>query len=286
MTIAGDGGTRVDGPECRPSRFGLKSAANVTEKSGDEWARGLEWDQLECGYDPGIVSGQCPALPEQLKLSSRGFDTPYADAFAVYAGWECSAITAQADAWDNAEELMLRNWWRTLERTLWVGIDQDGNTVRSSLSDYEDLTPGGGALDIVSGVAALESFAGDCNDCEPLIHANRGLATYMAGRNLVERDGSQMRMIGTGSLFVPGAGYLADAPGGGAAVDAGEAWMVVSGGINITHGNTFFTPERDDLAGSVNRSINDITVYAERMAAFQVSCCIGAVRVTLDSCCG
>jgi hypothetical protein len=303
MTISGNGGHRVAAPACRPPRYGLGSVADVRQEAESSWAVGLEWDELECGYDPGVVGGECPELPEHLKSASRGFSTAYADAFLVYAGWECSTggLTL-SEAWDNAEQLLERNWWRSLESAFWTGRDQDGGAIRSTLGmggtgdlDEEspgegspgfptDLTPGGGALDITSGVAALESFAADCFDCEPIVHANRGLATYVANHGLLAPGGDALRLAGTGTLFVPGGGYATSGPGG-AAAPADEAWMFVSGSVSVVHGPTFYTPDRGDEAGAVDRLINDVTVYAERMAAFQTGCCVGAVRVTLDPCC-
>jgi hypothetical protein len=291
MAIAGDGGVSVNGPACRPTLFGLKSAAEVDEHGDNEWARGLEWDELACGYDPGIVSGQCPALPEQLKTSTRGQDTKFADAFTVYAGWDCSTggLTL-GKAWANAEELLNRNWWRTVERALWTGLDQDDNPIRETFGTAEvvDLTPLDGALDISSGVAVLESYAADCFDCQPIIHGNRGMASFVAERGLLVRNGDGLEMLGTGTLFSPGGGYLHTGPAdieSGAETPAGEAWMYVTGAVQITTGPMFFTPERGDLAGAVDRTVNDIVVFAEKFAAIQIGCCVGAVRVVLTGCC-
>lgn len=291
MTIAGDGGVRVAGPVCRPPRFGLLSVADVTERPDDEWAKGLEWDELPCGYDVGVTAGQCPPLPEQhVKSAARGFSTNFADSFAVYAGWTCSTGGMEAEqAWDEAKELLRRNWAKGLELTFWTGVDQDGNEVRSTLgSSMPTILNGPGdpvpAVDLTAGVGVLESFAGDCNGCEPVVHASRGVATFLAERSLIERDGSQLRMAGTGSLFAPGGGYPTSGPGGAVAAP-GEAWIYVSGGVSLTHGRTFFSPGRGDLGGAVNLSVNDVTVYAERLAAFQVGCCVGAVLIELSSCC-
>lgn len=287
MTISGDGGYKTESPECRPSRYGLNSVANIVERSDSEWAKGLEFDQLPCSYDPGIVSGQCPPLPEQHKTAARGFDTITSDAFAIYAGWECSTLSGGAEqAWDNADKLLERNWWRSIERAMWTGLDQDDNEIRETLGTAEvtDLTPEGGPLDVTAGVAVLESFFGDCSDCLPIIHANRGLATFFAERNLVRPDGEDLRFVGTGSLAAVGAGYSSTGPGGQVA-DPGTAWMYITGGVTVTHGPRFFAPERGDLAGAVDRSINDIRVFAERFVAIQIDCCIGAVQVSLNSCC-
>lgn len=300
MGIAGDGGVPVSGPECRPQRFGLESVAQVVPEGDDEFTKGIEWDELPCDYDLGVVSGQCPALPEQLKLSARGFATKYADAFAVYAGWKCATGGLELDrAWDNADELLRRRWWKAIERTLWTGLDQDGNVVRQTLATLDedtgvalaaDITPPTGAVDVSSGIAMLESFFGDCSECEPVVHANRGIAVHIAERGLVTADGAQQRITGTGSLLSAGAGYPITGPvlvdGGNPDVPAdGEAWIYISGGITVTSGPQFFTPERGDLAGAVNRLVNDIEVFSERFATLQVGCCVGAVRVLLTSCC-
>lgn len=289
MTIGSDGGIEVSGPPCRVPRYGLASVADETNHTDDEWTRGLEWDEIACGYDPGVLSGQCPPLLEaQTKTAERGFSTLVASAFTVYAGWECSAGTLRSGkAWDYAEQLLQRNWWKALESTFWTGLDQDGTESESSLAFNAatvDLTPSEGALSITAGIAALEDYAADCSGCEPIIHAHRGFGTYLAERGLIDPDGEMLRLKGSGSPYVSGVGYGVTGPAG-VAPGAGEAWIYVSGSVAVHSGPQFFTPERGDLAGAVNRSVNDMTVFAERSAAIQVGCCVGAVLVNLSSCC-
>ncbi len=289
MPYIGDGGQLVAGPECRPTKYGLASVADVRQDDSEEWQRGIEWDQLACGYDLGVVKGQCNV--EHHKTSLHGFGNEVSDPFGVYAGWDCSSgALPLGEAWSKAEELFNRNWWRSIERIFWTGLDQDDELIATTLgsTDVTDLTPAAGALDLVSGVASLESFAGDCFDCEPIIHGNRGMGTYFASNSLVQSDNDTLRMIGTGTPVAVGGGYLASGPDESAESGetlVGEAWLYVTGSVVVTHTSTFFTPDRDDYAGSVDRLVNDITVYAERVAAIQLGCCVGAVRVTLDSCC-
>lgn len=296
MGLAGDAGIRVPGPECKPSRFGLLSVAELAPQDDNKWARGLEWDELDCSYAPGVVT-PCPPVDAE-KSYTRGFDTRVGDPFAIYAGWECSAIGVDDMAWDNADELLTRKWQRTLERVMWDGVDQDGNVIHSTLatSGAIDLTPAGGAFDPTSGVAVLESFAGDCFDCVPIIHANRGLATYLAERGLIAIEGFEQTMIGTGTRVAVGGGYGSggpllfdednpEDPPLEQPAEPGEAWMYITGSVRITTGPRFFTPNRGDLAGASNRLSNDFAVLAEQFAAIQVGCCVGAVRVTLSACC-
>lgn len=285
MTISGAGGLRVPSPPCREPLLGLKSVAEVVEKTGDEWARGLEWDELPCGYTPVAVSGPCPDLPEHLKVPARGKGYSDSAAFVLYAGWECSTGGLPiSEAWDNAEELLRRGWWKGIEAAFWGGVDQDGNPIDSSLrqADAEDVTPSGGATDLVSSVAALEDFAAECMDCEPIIHVRPGVATHLARWGLVELADGVLRMKGTGTLVSPGRGYGTVGPDG-SEPSAGEVWLYVTGGVRVTHGATFFTPDRGDEAGAVDRLVNNVTVYAERFVALQLGCCVGAVRADLES---
>ncbi len=302
MTISGDGGILTAGPVCRPRRHRLATAAVVLPQADNEWAKGSEWDQLPCRVDVGVTGMQCPPLPEQHVKAATEEDreTLVSGPYTVYAGWKCSTGgTPAEDAWSVADRLLEENWWRGVERAFWHGIDQDGLPITSSLGTAlpDDLTPAGGAANITHGVSLLEAFAADCMDCEPVIHAGVALATYVAERGLLERDGDNLRLKGTGTLFVPGAGYgtngfaTFDEEGDpqwtpGAAAPAGEAWMAVTGVPTIVHGPRFFTPPEGDLAGAVDRALNDIAVFAERIVMFQLGCCAGATRVDLSACCG
>lgn len=293
MGISGDGGFPVGGPECRPARYGLASVAEVVPMEGEEWTRGLEWDELACGYVLGAVSGQCPALPEQLKTATRGYGTKYADAFAIYAGWECSAGgMLLSEAWDKADALFQANRWKAIEAALWTGVDQDDNPIRSSFTMTdgeeppaliaEDLTPAGGTVDLTTGISILEMFASGCSGCEPTIHAPRSAGPYLSERSQLERDGDMLRISSTGSRVALGSGYTLAGP---TAPAAGEAWLYVSGSVKVMYGPRFFVPDRGDVAGAVDRLINDVTVFAEQFVALQLGCCLGAVRVDLASCC-
>jgi hypothetical protein len=292
MTISGDSGVLVAAPACPPSPYGLKSVADVLEQPFDQFGKGVEWDFVACGYDPGVVSGQCPALPEsQTKVAQRGFDTASSGAFAVYAGFICNAMEL-GRAWDFADTLLTRNWWRAVERAFWTGQDQDGNPVDSSLgtADVTDLSASTGAVEITAGLAMLESFAADCFDCLPIIHGQRGIAPYIQERSHLETADGGKRFAATGTLFAPGGGYLSTGPSDESGDESGDpedgtAWLYVTGAVNVLHTPTFFTPRKDDAAAAVDREINNVEVFAERGVAFQLGCCVGAVQVNLTSCC-
>lgn len=251
----------------------------LDERTDNEWLKGLWFDQESCA-ELHVVSMQCPPLIEQLKLSERGFNTENVDPFVIYAGYECSTGGAiPADAWDHAEHRFDQGWLRSLERALWTGVDQDGNAFRESLAGFApvDLTPGGGAVDLTIGLGLLEGAMAGATACWPIIHANAQLGPFFASRALLHHTGDVLR-TSSGSRLVLGGGYPITGPAN-TAPGAGEAWIFASGGVRVTTGPKFFTPDRGALGWAVDRTVNDIEVFAEKGFAVQLACGLFAVRV-------
>jgi hypothetical protein len=290
MGIVGDGGVLVDPPGCKPANFGLLSVAEVEDRTDGHWETGIEYDLLTC--DDLFVVTACPPgdVPGYDKTPDGGVvSTAFGDPFTVVASYKCSVPGAPVeDAWRYAGERLSRGEAKTVERTFWTGKDVQGQDVRRSLGNNDevvDLTPSGGAADITAGVAMLEQWAAENLTCAPVLHASRMLGVYFGEHGLVERDGSSLTSHGTGTDIVIGGGYLLNGPEGGDP-DEGEAWIYITGGIKVIRGPVFFTPPRGENGAAVNRSLNDITVFAERTYAIEQDCGVAAVRVVLQSCCG
>jgi hypothetical protein len=300
MTFSTTGGERVPAPACEKRPFGLVSVAEHDQRGDLGWARGLEFDEMACSGRPSAIAMPCPPPPEALvKAARRGYNTEDAAAFVVYEGWECSAGTFEvSQAWDNVEGLLERSWEWGLERAFWTGVDQGGNTIASSLAGggAVDLTPVTGPLDVVAGIATLESYMADVVMCLPTIHANVGVGAFLQTNNLLAgHDSGALRLAPTGTKVALGGGYPDTGPAGDEP-DAGAAWIFASGPVRVTSSPIFFTPERGDVAGAVTigttaetlevgRAANDIVVYAEKMLAVQRACGLAAVQVVLSNCC-
>jgi hypothetical protein len=275
----------VGAPSCLPPRYSLLSVAEVEDRTDGHWEQGIEWDHIDCDA-PGVVIG-CPPMPENKITTERGNTWQTAGTFTLVAGYKCSALgRSTAEAWDIAGERLKRGEDRGVESVLWwPGTDLGDHVIPGSLADSEvdvitlNPTPGT-AVSVIDGLALLEDFAGRCSGCSPIVHATRGVGVYMAGEHLVTREGSSLYSTGTGSRIVVGGGYGAVGEGPSAPA-SGEAWMAITGQVKILRGPTFFTPERGNEAAAIDRSTNDIKVYAERTYALQVECCVGAVLVAL-----
>lgn len=291
MAITGNGGVLVAPPACVPARYGLLSVAEVEDRPDGHWQTGIEYE-LETCEDLFVMTPKCnqvtPDLEKEVDGGTVSSDN-YSDPFTMIAAYKCSTPGRPlSEAWEHAEKRLDRGENRAIERTFWTGLDKGGNTIRQSLGsnpDAVDITPGAGAVSITSGLAILESWAGENYPCQPVIHAQRGLGVYLGERGIVtSEDKKELRVTGTGSRVVIGGGYLATGPIGDVPA-AGEGWLFVTGGIKVTRGPVFFTPERGRDGEAVDRVINDVIVFAERTYAIQQDCIIGAVRVLLQSCC-
>lgn len=283
--LSGGPGVQVDGPTCLPPRFGLLSVAEIEDKPFGHWMDGFHHDQLSCD-DLLVVSDYCE--PHVKTDAAAGVDFPESTPFTLVAGYECAtAGDTLAVAWDRAEQRLNQGESRSIERTFWTGEDSLGNEIQQSLGqnpDVVDITPLAGASSITGGLALLEDWAGENMSCLPIIHTSKGIAVYLAERGLIAPEGDVMYSNGTGSRVAVGGGYNTNGPSGGEP-SPGEGWIFITGSIKVTRSPMFFTPDKDDPAGAVDRAINNVEVFAERTYGISLRCGVAAVRVTLESCC-
>lgn len=293
MGIAGTtGGALVDGPTCNPAKYGLLSVAEVEDRSDIQghWLTGVLADIDAC--DELTIHTACPTTPMPDKSEdATSFTTHHGDPFFLVSAFKCGTggITASR-AREIVTRRLNRGENRGIERAFWNGVDIAGNSIGESLghnTDVVDITPIAGALSIASGVATLESAMGDCYPCTAVLHANRGVATYLSERNLLAPDGATQRLKATGSALVVGGGYGINGPSGNAAEtpSAGEGWMYATGAIKVIRGPAGYVPDNASDPSMVDRAINDYQVFAERPYAILLDCCIFAVRVLTTSCC-
>lgn len=279
-------GVEVDAPACVFPRYGLLSVAEVEDVADGHWLTKFHTEIESCD-DLEVRAIHCEGdARTQPKLTEGPLDFPESDPFTLVAPFECSTGGLRlSDAWTHAENRLDQGESRSLERTFWTGRDRFANELGGTMGgdpDAVDLTPGTGAVSITDGFALLEQWAGENMPCGPVLHAARGLGVYLAERNLIEPSGNVMYSSGTGSRVAVGGGYNTTGPDGTPAA-TGEGWLWVTGAIKVLRGPKFFTPDRGDVASAVDRTVNDITVFAERNYGFTRGCGLAAIRVNLKS---
>lgn len=287
ITGTGDGGVLVEAPTCVPAKFGLLSVAEVEDRPSGHWEAGIEYELESCA-DLFIMTPRCnqttPDLEKEVEDGTVDADN-FGDPFTIISAYQCGAVGRPlSEAWNLAEKRLDRGQGRTVERAYWNGLDKGGNVIRQSLGsndEVEDLTPVGGALSLTDAVAELEAWAADNYPCSPIIHTPGRLAVYLGAANVIAHNNTDvMRVTGTGSRVVVGRGYGTTGPLGDVP-DAGEYWLYVTGALKVLRGTTFFTPDRGNDGGAVDRQVNNITVFAERTYAIEQDCIVGAVRVAI-----
>jgi hypothetical protein len=147
---------------------------------------------------------------------------------------------------------------------------------------------GGGAVDVnsagvvelVAGISLLEGYMAQNTTCLPTIHASVRLASFMSEKAQLKPDAGGGYRTAAGSRVALGAGYPTSGPSNVAAAP-GTAWLFASGQVRLTTGPRFYIPNRGDLGAAIDRSVNDVQVFALKGFAAQVGCGIAAVRVNL-----
>lgn len=280
-------GLEVSGPKHIPNRYGLLTVAKPTTPEDGHWEGGITWNDDLCSgihstteYCPIPVSGFTP------KILDRDFQSCCADPFTIYASFDCPPIGHTAsDAFSTAKKRLLIREEREVEKVFWTGIAEDGANVNPSLafgnsecgSAPIDLTSAGGPVGVIASMAVLESALGDCAPGTGVVHANFGLASFLAANSLITKSDDQWYSV-TGQRLAIGAGYPGTGPGGIAAT-AGTTWIFATGPLVIYRSEVFLTPER--FADAMDAKINSVQVYAERTYAVGWSCCLFCIQASL-----
>lgn len=282
-------GLEVPGPKYTPSRYGLLTVVDPITPEDGHWEGGITWDDDICSnvhssseYCPIPISGFTP------KIMDRDFQSCCADPFLLYASYDCPPIGKTAkDAFSIAEKRLNIREERELEKTFWTGLTEDGVQVNPSLSFGNsecgsapiDLTSVSGPVGVVASMAVLESALGDCVPGAGVIHANYGLASFLASNFLITQKEDAWFTV-TGQRLAIGAGYPGTGPGNIAAT-AGTTWLFATGPIAIYRSEIFLTPEKFKEAMDVK--LNSVQIYAQRVYAVGWSCCLFAIQVDLCS---
>lgn len=288
-------GPLVRGPRPEESRrFGLLDVVTPQGVDDPHWmVGGVNWEDFLCGNEVQSFLDVCPPTTGFTKPRNRTLSACHADPFQVIEGFDCSVggrarqYTA-GEAFEIARQRLLTWEEYSVEQTFWTGVAANG-TVNPSLAFGNeecdiapiDLTPMAGAVNPVAAIATLEDVMADTFPNGGLVHVPYGLAAYLENFRLMEREGNRM-YTPTGNGYVLGAGYPGSGPANVAA-DPGETWIFATGPVAVWRSDLYQTPT--DLRESVNRSINDVTVYAERYYAVGYSCAVLAINVTLSCSC-
>ena len=147
--------------------------------------------------------------------------TVLARPFGIWAADECSAFGFASRDWEGRalRQLEASTPWE-VERELWlgnlagaVGDTESGNSFLADAANVTDITPSGGAVSVLDGIACLEQALGDTGfGGQGMIHLTRKALTALSGTNFdIHRVGNVLMTL-VDTVLVPGVGYTGSAP--------------------------------------------------------------------------
>ena len=210
----------IEAPSLAPAKGGLLSVVPITETDG---AGGILYNGLT--YETYLCGGNRPVPAEGVEKSFDKQTVIESEPFSIYRGVEDDILVS-----DNSQAEALRAFkagesyaleWKLQELVL--------------LPQAYDLTPTPGTpvTNLRYAVGMLEQYAQDNYSGLPLIHGNR-VATTMILPELEAGENGVLHTI-HGTPVANGGGYYGVGPGAVAAGD-GEAWLYISGQVNIWRG--------------------------------------------------
>lgn len=289
-------GVLVRGPRpAAPLRYGLLDVVSPVTPTDVHWeVSGVEWEDFLCTSLESFIDF-CPPTTGHTKSEEEDMFFCHADPFTVKSSFACppgGRVRRINDAFEIARQRLL-NWEsHEVENVFWTGLVENG-TVNPSLQAgntecdivVQDLTPGGGPTDPVGAIATLEQELTQFVPNGGVIHVPYGLAAYLANFHLLDRqcdDGCDRYYTPAGNAYVLGSGYPGSGPANVPAAP-GTTWIFATGPVGVWRSNVYMVP--DEISEAIDRELNDLAVFAERVYAVGYSCVVLAINVSLTCVC-
>lgn len=266
--------TPITAPTARPPRYGLIALAEDAGLSPEALAAGYVFDPELCGTDRGgIVAVECTGNTDPR---TPGFDNPNiaGDPFVIWSADECSTFGFAARDWVGRAQRALRStesYW--LANEFWMGTL--GLTQRSLVdASAQTLTVGG--ITVAKGIAEVEAaLAAQLMGNPGMVHMSMRILQLAMSDDAIWRDGAVWRTA-SGNLVVADAGYTGIGPSG-SEIGASE-FIYGTGMVSVALGPVETLPSSTgDAAGqalALDRSVNTMTVYADRLATWVWDPCV------------
>lgn len=296
----------VTGPSANPTNDGIRGARGLAfvEATNDpldpdgDWVRGYRFQRTACsGGDVGEV---CSFVAKPAPDRSAGVLPPLGEApyqpFVIRASRTCTARgQAAADYQAEARQLLNLVQFHHLGRELWRG-DQARESAWSNryLADDADAewvnlvdvfgNPATDSFSPLTGLAAMEWQFAQCTRALRVIHAPPWALAYWADRGLLRHEGNRV-FTPTGTVVVADDAYDGSGPdtfaGYGSANDPGtylDFWIYGTGPVGFRL-DPAMRVDPPSLAEAFDRVQNNVTFWAERLAAAAWDCCHFGLRI-------
>jgi subtilisin family serine protease len=273
----------VKAPAVERYGFGLFSVAIMPAPEADpHWRCGVEYEPYAC--DQARVEGDRCATPQPDKEVDDGVPLVTGSPFTVYDGYLCRlpGRPSEAEIHDRATQALELGEQRAVEEVFWTGTAGNTPHLADPSAVVLNATPtptAADALNIVAGVAALETYLGAHYSGVGILHMPRGAATLLSREGVIFRERTALRtLLGTG--VAAGGGYAVNVGPDGTEAPDGTAWIYATGAVVIRRGEIIINP--DTVAAALNRATNEVEILAERQYVITSECVLAAVLVSIS----
>jgi hypothetical protein len=216
-------------------------------------------------YPPGLPSTWAPCSEGtfRTKADAEGWDLPEFNAFTAYLPITCSTITAHSDGFEDRVRLAFAATESyAVARELANGLAEPLNPFLTDAS--LTILAGGNAVTPDVGLSYLEEAIGATGRKGVIMTTPAvGAAMNGSGGYLIElRSGKLMTTANDTPVALDG-GFIGASPSLHAPLTAGQGWAFATGPIQVRRNNDInLIP--GEIAQATDRSINEVTYFAER----------------------
>ena len=281
----------IQAPPPRPPRYGLLAVAPVVD-DGDLRPLSAGWNfQPEgCGIS-GIGDADCAGNTDLMDPPAQP-DSVDGDPLWIWGADECSTFGFNAREWEGRARRQLQSTESyQLANELWDGTVTQaaglGNRWLAAADALSDTVTNGPSA-VATALACVEQgLAETLYGQQGMIHTTPGVLQHLATRAHVAKEGN-VWVTPMGHVVVADAGYSGSGPDGTPA--STSQWIYGTSFIQVRLGPVEIIPggldDARNLAAAMDRQLNDIVVYAGRLAGFQwqTECSHIAAEVDIPVC--
>lgn len=252
----------------RLSLIAIVDAIEGPDISDGRWHRGFTW-KPERVTGGGLLPSDCQGT-NAARTPDESLDEPEGDPYVVWASQKDSTFGfADFDYLERATRLLRSVESFHLAAELWDGAvaASEGNA-NTWLSNAAADTLTAGPVSVTAALASIEeALAFYLHGSTGQVHVSPQLMAHLLNATVLIPDG-QKYLTPMGHRLVVDAGYTGNGPNDDQDADAASQWMYGTDPIDLLLGEVN-APSPARMTAEMDRSVNDIIVYADRMVGWR-----------------
>jgi hypothetical protein len=244
----------IDAPSAPRARGGLLSVVTPQNGLPEGLYYGVQYQSALCGQSRHYVEGQDKVFDDRGIVKGAPF--------TIYRGIDASLFQR------GASEALIREAFEAGES---FGVEEGFQATVLNGPDTVDITPTVGipVTNMKHAIGLLEQYAAENYSGLPIIHGNR-FATALIPELQIDRNTWTFHS-GNGTPIANGGGYRTEGPGA-VDIDAGTAWLYITGNVNVWRG----TPT---VAEGPALKANRVLTLMENTYVTTADCFVAAILV-------